>query len=433
MNANVSTSRLIALIVACAMFMAQLDGAVVALALPAMARSFGVGPVQLTVGITAYLLVQVIFLPTGSWIADRFGAKRVFAAAVAVFTLASIMCALCHSLAIFIAARVFQGCAAAFMAPVGRIVLLESTEKQNLISVMTISTVPMLVAPSLGPALGGFITTYWSWPWIFLINVPFGIAGVVLALRLIPDSAEERRRPFDTFGFLLFGASTALILYALQRLSDDYPQWELPAAELAAGLILGIFALRHARRHPHPIFSLAAVAIPSFSVAAIGGGSLVRLSVRSLPYLLPMMFQLAFGLSAMSAGVLMLALNGGDLALKAVTTRTLRRFGFRTVLLLTTALSSISMAVCALLTPATPFSVIFTILLLSGMCRSLLFTGLGTLVFADVPRSELGGASILWNIVQQGTSVLGVSLSAVLLSISAQLSGEPRNRLHCGG
>src|SRR6202050_4679072 len=424
MNANVSTSRLISLIVACAIVMAQLDGAVVALALPAMARSFGVGPVQLTVGITAYLLVQVIFLPTGSWIADRFGAKRVFAAAVAVFTLASIMCALCHSLGAFIAARVFQGCAAAFMAAVGRIVLLESTEKHNLISVMTISTVPMLVAPSLGPALGGFITTYWSWPWIFLINVPFGIAGVVLALRLIPDSAEERRRPFDIFGFLLFGGSTALILYALQRLSDDYPQWELPAAVLAAGLILGIFALRHARRHPHPIFSLAAVAIPSFSVAAIGGGSLVRLSVRSLPYLLPMMFQLAFGLSAMSAGVLMLALNGGDLALKAVTTRTLRRFGFRTVLLLTTALSSLSMAVCALLTPATPFSVIFTILLLSGMCRSLLFTGLGTLVFADVPRSELGSASILWNIVQQGTSVLGVSLSAVLLSISAQLSGE---------
>ena len=429
LDANLRTSRLIALIVACAMFMGQLDGAVVALALPAMARSFAVGPVELTVGITVYLLVQVIFLPAGSWIADRFGAKHVFAAAMALFTLASIMCALSHSLAAFVAARVLQGGAAALMAPVGRIVLLESTEKQNLISVMTISTVPMLVAPTLGPALGGFITTYWSWPWIFLINVPFGIAGVVLALRLIPDSAKEQTRPFDTVGFLLFAGSTTLILYALQRLSDDYPEWALPAGVLAAGLILGAFALRHARRHPHPIFSLAAAAIPSFSIAAIGGGSLVRLSVRSLPYLLPMMFQLAFGFSAMNAGILMLALNGGDLALKAVTTRTLRRYGFRNVLLLTTALSSLSMAACALLTPAMPFAVIFSILLLSGMFRSLLFTGLGTLVFADVPRSELSSASIVWNIVQQGTSVLGVSLSAILLTISAQLAGEPRNHL----
>ena len=429
LSADRSHFRLIALIVACAMFMAQLDGAVVALALPAIARSFGLAPVQLTIGITVYLMVQVILLPTGGWIADRFGAKRVFAAAVAAFTLASVLCALSRSLTAFVLARVLQGGAAALMVPVGRIVMLQATAKADLISAMTISTVPMLIAPSLGPALGGFITTYWSWQWIFLINVPFGIAGVALALRLIPHAPPALHKPFDIAGFVLFGGSTALTLYALQRLSDEYPAWQLPAVLTTDGLILAGFAVRHARRHRHPLVSLAALAIPSYSIAAIGGGTLVRLPVRSLPYLLPMMFQLTFGLNALNAGILLLALNGGDLVLKVITTRTLRRFGFRSVLLITTALSSMWMAVCALFSPTTPFGVMFAILLVSGMCRSLLFTGLSTLVFADVPHEELGSATSLWYIVQQGTNVLGVSLSAILLTVSAQLAGEPRTHL----
>jgi EmrB/QacA subfamily drug resistance transporter len=430
MGTDLTQSRFIALIVACAMFMAQLDGAVVALALPAISHSFGVAPVELTVGITAYLIVQFVFLPAGGWIAHTFGARTVFAAAIAVFTIASVLCALSHTLMAFVAARVLQGSAAALMAPVGRIVLLETTEKRHLVSVMTISTVPMLVAPTIGPALGGFITTYWSWHWIFLVNVPFGIAGMLLALRKIPAAPRVGNpRPFDFLGFLLFAGSSTLLLYGLQRLGDDYPHWVGAAALMVAGLAMAVTAFRHARRVAHPIVSLAPLDIPSFSIAAIRGGTLARLPVRALPYLLPMMFQLALGMDAMKAGILLLALNGGDLVLKVITTRTLRRFGFRNVLLASTGVSAVSIALCAFASADIPYTAMFAVLLVIGMVRSLLFSGLSALVFADVPPAELGSASILWNIVQQGTNVLGVSLSAILLAISAQLAGENRNQL----
>ena len=414
------------MIVACAMFMAQLDGAVVVLALPQIARSFGTTPVQLTIGITAYLLAQIILLPTGNWFAGRFGGRHVFVWAIVLFTVASILCALSRTLETFVAARVLQGCAAAFMAPVGRIVMLESTEKRDLVRVMTISTVPMLVAPTLGPALGGLITTYLSWQWIFLLNVPFGVACATFALRLMRSTGRTSDSPFDITGFLLFAGGITCLLYALQRLGDEYPSWHSSAAILAPGAVLLMLGWRHAKVHAHPIVSLNALTVASFSIGAIRGGALVRLPVRSLSFLLPLMFQTALGMTAVKAGMLMLALNGGDLSMKVITAPALRRFGFRTILLATTFLSSASIASCALFADETPYFVIVGVLLLSGMFRSLLFTGLGTLVFADIPRAEIGSASILWNIVQQGTNVLGVSLSAIFLAIGAQLTATAR-------
>src|SRR5258706_4618227 len=262
MASRTGDSRVLALIVACTMLMAQLDGAVVVLALPAMADSFGIAPVQLTIGITSYLMVQVILLPTGGWITDRFGARNVFASAIVLFTVASVFCALSRSLPIFVAARILQGSAAAMMAPVGRIVLLESTAKQDLIRVMTITTVPMLAAPTLGPAIGGFIPTYWSWPCVFLLNVPFGVVGTVLALRLIPDTRHDTRRPFDVLGFALFAGASTAILYALERLGSDYPRWLWPGVLLAGGIALGVMAIGHWHSHPFPIFLLPARAVP---------------------------------------------------------------------------------------------------------------------------------------------------------------------------
>ncbi|HTW39014.1 MAG TPA: MFS transporter [Steroidobacteraceae bacterium] len=420
-----ANSRLIALIVASAMFMAGLDASVVVVAMPDMARTFSVRPVDLNIGITIYILAQAVLLPSSSWVADRFGARRVFVLALAGFTVASILCGLSRTLPQFIAARVVQGAAASFMTPIARIVLLRSTQKEDLIGVLTISTVPMLVAPTLGPPVGGFITTYLSWPWIFLLNVPVGIAGVLLVLRFIPPIRGEPRRPFDAVGFALLAAASGGALFGLELVSASNGPWALGGGLVLAGLACGVVAVRHLRSHPHPVLSLNAARIPTFAATSINGGVLVRLPVRALPFILPLLFEVVLGYSAVYSGLLLLAMNGGDLLLKTAATRSMRRFGFRSVLIASTAVMLVSVMGCAAFSRATGYWVIFAVLAGSGMARSLLFTGMGTLAFADVPHEELGSATVLWNLVLQATNALGVTLAAIVMNLTSWALGEP--------
>ncbi len=407
------------------MFMAGLDASVIVVAMPDMARTFAVRPVDLNIGITIYILAQAVLLPSSSWIADRFGARRVFALAVAGFTCASILCALSHTLAQFIGARVLQGAAASLMTPIARIVLLKSTEKEDLITVMTISTVPMLVAPTVGPAVGGFITTYFSWPWIFLLNVPVGIAGVPLILRFIPPLKSEERRPFDVAGFTLLAIASSGILSGLDLMSTTGGSWAVGVALTAAGLAFGALALRHLARHAHPVLSLRAIHIPTFSVTTLTGGALVRMPVRALPFVLPLLFEVVLGYSPVYSGLLLLAMNGGDLLLKSVTTRTIRRYGFRTVLIVSAALMVIAIAACIAVASIVSYWVSFAILAAAGMARSLLFTGTSTLAFADVPHEELGSATVLWNLVLQTSNAFAVSLAAILMNLTSLAMAEP--------
>ena len=418
-------SRLIALIVASAMFMAGLDASVVVVAMPDMARTFSVRPVDLNIGITIYILAQAVLLPSSSWVADRFGARRVFVLALAGFTVASILCGLSRTLPQFIAARVVQGAAASFMTPIARILLLRSTQKEDLIGVLTISTVPMLIAPTLGPPVGGFITSYLSWPWIFLLNVPVGIAGVLLVLRFIPPIRGEPRRPFDAVGFALLAAASGGALFGLELLSTSNGPWVLGGGLVLAGLGCGVAAVRHLRRHAHPVLSLNAARIPTFATTSLNGGILVRLPVRALPFILPLLFEVVLGYSAVYSGLLLLAMNGGDLLLKTAATRSLRRFGFRSVLLASASVMLLSVMACAAFSKATGYWVIFAVLAGSGMARSLLFTGMGTLAFADVPHEELGSATVLWNLVLQATNAFGVSLAAIVMNLTSWALGEP--------
>lgn len=418
-------SRLIALIVASAMFMAGLDASVIVVAMPDMARTFAVRPVDLNIGITIYILAQAVLLPSSSWVADRFGARKVFALAVTGFTLASILCALSHSLPQFIGARVLQGAAAALMTPIARIVLLKSTEKEDLITVMTISTVPMLVAPTIGPAVGGFITTYFSWPWIFLLNVPVGVAGVLLILRFIPPLVTGERRPFDVAGFTLLAVASSGILSGLDLMSTTGGSWTAGGALTAAGVAFGALAVRHLARHSHPVLSLGAARIPTFVATTLSGGALVRMPVRALPFVLPLLFEVVLGYSAVASGFLLLAMNGGDLLLKSVTTRTIRRFGFRRVLIASAALMLVAIAVCIAVSAIASYWVFFAILAAAGMARSLLFTGTSTLAFADVPHEELGSATVLWNLVLQTTNAFSVSLAAILMNLTSLALHEP--------
>ncbi len=407
------------------MFMAGLDASVVVVAMPDMARTFAVRPVDLNIGITIYILAQAVLLPSSGWIADRFGARRVFALAVAGFTAASILCALSRTLPQFIVARVLQGAAASLMTPIARIVLLKSTEKEDLITVMTISTVPMLVAPTLGPAVGGFITTYLSWPWIFLLNVPVGVAGVLLVVRFIPPLEAGARRPFDVAGFTLLAVASGGLLTGLDLMSTTSGSWAVGGALTAVGMVFGVLAVRHLSRHSHPVLSLGAARIPTFVATTLNGGALVRMPVRALPFVLPLMFEVVFGYSAVSAGFLLLAMNGGDLLLKSVTTRTIRRFGFRPVLITSAALMLAAIFACVAVSAITSYWVSFAILAAAGMARSLLFTGTSTLAFADVPHEELGSATVLWNLVLQTTNAVAVSLAAILMNVTSLALGEP--------
>jgi EmrB/QacA subfamily drug resistance transporter len=407
------------------MFMAQLDASVVLVALPAMGRSFDVHAVDLSPGVTVYILVQAVLLPSSHWLAERLGARRVFVAALVCFSVASVGCGASRTLAQFIAARVFQGAAAALMTPVARIIQLQATPKEHLVAAMAISTIPMLLAPTLGPAVGGLITTYLSWRWIFFLNVPFGILAVVLARLFLPDAPGTSRRSFDALGFTLIAVGIVGVLSGLDWISENLMRWAPAALLVVGGLTFGALARRHLGRHPHPIVSLQSLRIKTYYVTALGSGALIRLPVRAAAFVLPLLFQFEFGYTAFQAGIMMLAMNGGDLVLKFITTQTLRRYGFRTVLLGSAIATLLLIPVTAWFSAATPFWLMIAVLAACGMARSLLFTGLSTLSFADVPAEQMGSAAVLWNMAQQIINALAISLAALTLNIAAAVGGEP--------
>ncbi len=421
--------RLTALIVASATFMASLDATVIATSLPQMAHSFHLPPVDLSLGITVYILVMAAFLPLSTWVADRLGARSVFAAAIASFAVASVLCALSRNLPEFVGARVLQALAATFMAPVGNLVLLRSTRKEDLVRAIAISTTPALVAPVIGPAIGGFIVTFMTWPWIFLLNTPIAAAGLVLALRYIPDLRAEARRPFDWMGFVSTGIALASVIYGLDRISAAGANRPLAAGLIVFGLGTGVFAIRHSLRARHPLISLAPLKIRTFATSALTGGTLVRTPFRALGFILPLLFQVGLGMSAFQSGILLLGYNGGDLLLKSIANQTLRRFGFRRSLAVTTVLVGAATATWTLFSPSTPFWAIFAVLAASGMARSVLMTALVSLTFADVTHEDVGAAAVLSNVLNQTTGALAIALAAIILNLNAAARGAADGRV----
>ncbi|CAB3758072.1 MFS transporter [Paraburkholderia solisilvae] len=416
-------SSLIVMLVAAAFFMENLDGTIIATALPQMAHSFGVHPVDLSIGITSYLLTLAVFIPISGWAADRFGVRNVFTAALAVFTVASVACGMTDGLVSFTAARIVQGIGGAMMVPVGRLAVLRATPKEDLMRALAIITWPGLAAPVIGPPLGGFITTYSSWRWIFYVNLPLGLIGIVLAWRFIHAAGDSERRPFDSLGFVLCGVSGTAIMYAMELLGRVDTRWSQALAFLAGGLAAGAAALVHVRRTPHPVIDLSALRVKTFAVS-MAGGSLFRVSVSAVPFLLPLMFQLGFGMNAFRSGLLTLAVFAGNLSMKLVATQVMRRFGFRAVLLANGVLAAMSLAAMSLLLPDTPYWIIFAVLFASGLVRSLQFSAINTLSFADVPKPQMSGASTLSSTVQQLTLGMGVALGAIALRVAAWVHGH---------
>jgi EmrB/QacA subfamily drug resistance transporter len=409
------------LLVAGAMFMENLDGTVITTAVPAMARSFGVAPLALNVGVSAYLLALGVFIPMSGWIAGRFGARRVFAGAIALFTLASVLCGLARGPVEFALLRVLQGMGGAMMVPVGRLVVLNNTPKERLISTIATLTWPALVAPVLGPPIGGFITSRASWHWIFFLNLPLGLLALALTLRLVPQQRATTRKPFDWPGFLLGGAALFCLTWGAELLSRPHAPWLGAGAWLAIGALLLTLAIAHYRRAEHPLVELDALKLPTFAVTMFGG-SLFRMAIGAVPFLLPLMFQVGFGLDAFHAGVLMIAVFAGNLAMKTRTTAILRRFGYRPVLVTNGFLNVAALGACALFTPATPVWMIALILFIGGMTRSMQFTALNTIAFVDVPQERMAAANTLASTAFQLAMGLGVAFGALAVRAGAWLA-----------
>jgi EmrB/QacA subfamily drug resistance transporter len=418
-----SRLRLLPYVVAATFFMEYLDTTVIATALPQMAHSFGVGPNELSIGMTAYMLALAVFIPVSGWIADRFGSRSVYAGAIVVFTLASVLCGLSNGLGEFTAARVLQGIGGAMMVPVGRLIVVRSTEKSRLMQAISTITWPAVAAPVVGPPIGGFITTYASWRWIFLLNVPIACAALLAVLALVRNEREHDAKPLDVMGFLFSGATLALVLYGTELASQQDANVFVALAYVIAGIGFGYVAWHHAARREHPLIDYSTLRVPTYSVTVITG-SFTRIGIGAVPYLMPLLFQIGFGMTAFKSGLLLLASALGNLGMKALTTRILERYGFRKVSLVDVALAGIFIIACGLLTPSTPLVIVLLVVFAYGLARSMQFTTLATLAYADIAPAQMNPASTLWNAAAQMTIGMGIAFGAVSLRVAAFLRGE---------
>jgi EmrB/QacA subfamily drug resistance transporter len=415
--------RIVPLIVAVALFMENLDSTVIATSLPAIATDIGTNPLALKLAVTSYLLSLAVFIPASGWTADRFGARAVFRAAIGVFVIGSIGCALSGSLTDFVIARIVQGMGGAMMTPVGRLVLIRTIPKRDLVNAMTWVTTPALIGPVLGPPIGGFITTYASWHWIFLINVPMGILGIVLASRYIEDVRAEKHDPFDLVGMTFSGLGIAGVAFGLSVLGLNFlPTW-IVAALVGGGAVFIVAYLVHARRTPHPALDLTLFCIPTFFTSVVGG-FMFRMGIGALPFLLPLMLQIGFGMSPFQSGLITFASAVGAMFMKMVAARLLRRFGFRTIMLSNTLISAAFLAVCAFFTDATPAAVMFALLLIGGFFRSLQFTSINTLAYADIEPARVSRATSLVSVAQQLAISAGVAFGALAVELTVRFRGE---------
>jgi EmrB/QacA subfamily drug resistance transporter len=417
-------NRTIPLILAVALFMENMDSTVIATSLPAIAGDIGTSPIALKLALTSYLVSLAIFIPISGWMADRYGAKTIFRIAIAVFMAGSIACAISGSLLDFVLARFLQGMGGAMMTPVARLVLVRSTPKRELVSAMAWLTIPALVGPLVGPPVGGFITTFFSWHWIFLINVPIGVAGIWLATRVLPDIEPVGARPIDFAGFLLSAIAASGVVFGLSVVSMPALPPIVGAITLAVGVVSGIVYVRHARRAENPILDPKLFGNVPFR-AGIAGGTIFRIGNGAVPFLLPLMFQLGFGLTPFQSGSLTFASAFGAIMMKFLAPATLRLGGFRTVLIAAALLGAGFIAINAWFTANTPHLLIIAVLVGSGFLRSLFFTSANALVFADIEEKDASQATAISAVSQQISIALGVAMAGMILEGFTYVTAEP--------
>jgi EmrB/QacA subfamily drug resistance transporter len=411
------STLVIPLIVGGAQFMHQFDGAVIATALPSMAASLHEDPVRLNLAITTYLLALAVFVPVSGWMADRFGAKRVFISAIVVFTVSSVLCGIAHSLLELVLYRVLQGMGGAMMTPVGRVIVLKSVPKLQLVQAMNYITIPAVLGPLLGPSVGGFIVTYFSWPWIFFINLPIGLGGVLAVSLFIPDVHAEKVTPLDLRGFALIGMAVAGLVFGFEAIGRGVAPVSIILASIAAGAICSGLYLIHARRTTDPIIDLSLLRIRTFA-ASISGGGLFYLGTTSSVFLLALLLQLGFGFSAFQAGLMTLASAVGSVAMRFTFRLFLKPLGFRRLLIGNALLTSAFLIGCAFFQVTTPYLVIVLALLVGGFSRSVQFTAVQSLGYAEMPSELFSRATSFLAMAQQLAQSIGVGLVALIVHLS---------------
>ena len=393
-----------------------------------MARTFGYDPVRMNVALTSYLLSLTVFIPASGWIADRFGTRNVFRGAVLVFTVGSILCGLSNGLFELVASRVLQGIGGAMMVPVGRLLLLRTAAKSELVAAMAWLTMPALIGPVVGPPLGGFIVTYFNWRWTFFINIPVGLVGILAVTLFIPDFREPPRGAFDFRGLLLTGVALICGMFGLETVGRGLVSPQLTAGMIIAGVAVALLYYLHARRIEAPLLDFTLMKLPCFGLS-FSAMMLFRTGIGAIPFLLPMMLQVGFGDAAVESGMITFASSAGALVMKPAAQYALRLFGFRNTLIWNGVLSGVMLTMCALFRPTWPAAAIYLVLLVGGLFRSLQFTAYNTLAYGDVPRPRMSAATSLYTAGQQLAATIGVSVGALSLELARTFSNHvtPRN------
>jgi EmrB/QacA subfamily drug resistance transporter len=418
-----SRERLVPLIVAVALFMENMDSTVIATSLPAIAADIGSRPLELKLAITSYLLALAIFIPASGWMADRFGARNVFRTAIAVFMIGSIGCALSHSLWHFVVARFLQGTGGAMMSPVGRLVLIRTVGKRKLIGAMALLTMPALIGPMVGPALGGFITTYASWHWIFLINIPIGLLGIALASLFFEDLRAESSDPFDLLGLVLIGVGVGGLAFGLTVMGIKLVPASVTIALVAGGALATIAYVVRARSMAAPVIDLTLFRLATFR-AGVVGGFIFRIGAGALPFLLPLLMQLGFGMTPFQSGLVTLSTAVGAMMMKSAVPPILRRVGFRNVLTWNALIAAVMLSACAAFTHATPVPVMIAVLLAGGFFRSLQFTSVNAIAYAEIEPGRMSRATSLVAVAQQLSQSVGVAVGALAVETVLSLKGQ---------
>lgn len=400
--------------IAFAMFMETLDSTILGTAIPRIALSLHINPISLKIALTSYLLSLAIFIPISGWFADRFGTKKIFITALLVFTLGSLFCALATNLVMLVLARILQGLGGAMMMPVGRLILLKSFPKNELVKATNFVTMPALIGPALGPVLGGIIVSYVSWRWIFLVNIPFGLLGALFAYNVLSDYTAAHEHPLDFTGFLLFGLALAGLAFSLGILSEGEAEFGLASNIFLGSLVLLLIYVIRSRYLKFPFIDMRLFEVSTFRITLMGS-FLTRCCIGGMPFLLPLFFQLSLGKSALHSGLLLAPYAIGMLFMKFFVKSGLKLFGFKRILVLNTVLLGVAMAMFSFMSPSTSIVFIIALVFISGLLTSLQFSCMNVLTFVDLPHHQLSKGTSLASANQQLSMSFGIAMAALLL------------------
>jgi EmrB/QacA subfamily drug resistance transporter len=413
---SAAIKRLLPWLVAVAYFMESLDTTILSTAVPVIARAMGVAPLSMKAVLASYTLSLAIFIPVSGWMADRFGTRQVFACAIALFTSASFLCGISDNVYLLVACRVLQGCGGAMMVPVGRLTLVRTFDKSEIVRVLSFVTIPGWIGPILGPVVGGFIVAHLHWGYIFFVNLPIGILGLILVLLYLPDYREKEKKPFDIAGFILFGSGIALLSYVLEIFGEHIVTPGETVALLAVSLaLIGAYGV-HSLRTSSTLLDLSLFHIRTFSVSVMGS-FFSRLGVGGVPFLLPLLYQLALGFTPMQSGLLIMPQAVAGIIAKFALPGLLERFGYRKVLMANTVLMGLLLMLFATVGPGTPVWVIVVQASCYGACTSLQYTTMNTMAYADIDEQKLSSAGSIASTAQELSISFGIAAAGLITAM----------------